>query len=244
LAEWYVAGSSGLSIPGKLNDAKMDTYGDRLALEQFPGAKIPPNAGAITQSFTTSDISLKNSPLFGGKAGYFFKEEGFSWLGVELEAFTSQPTLKHQTVSTSQDVTYLPFLPNSVTPVPNCMPGIFDCPAQVRNTGTLQLSESSMRLITVAFNVLARYPGTVFQPYVGIGAGAFYFSSSGQIDGRQVVPGLNAQAGLKVLATEEWGLFVEGKYNYATITNLDPAGFGLSGVYSAFNVLAGVAYHF
>ena len=47
-----------------------------------------------------------------------------------------------------------------------------------------------------------------------------------------------------MLATEEWGLFVEGKYNYATITNLDPTGFGLSGVYNSFNVLAGVAYHF
>jgi hypothetical protein len=244
LAEWYVAGYGGLSLPGKLSDAKMDTYGDRLALEQFPGAKIPPNAGTLTQSFATSDISLKHSPLFGGKAGYFFKEEGFSWLGVELEAFTSQPTIKRQTLSTTQDVTYLPFFPNSATPVSNCTPGIFDCPAQVRNNGTLQLSESSMRLITVAFNVVARYPGTIFQPYIGVGAGAFYFSSSGQIDGRQVVPGLNAQAGLKVLATEEWGLFVEGKYNYATITNLDPAGFGLSGVYNSLNVLAGIAYHF
>ena len=97
--------------------------------------------------------------------------------------------------------------------------------------------------MTLAVNLVARYPGEVFQPYVGVGAGAFYFSSSGQIDGRQVVPGLNAQAGLKVLATEEWGLFVEGKYNYATITNLDPAGFGLSGVYSALNVHAGFAYH-
>jgi hypothetical protein len=37
---------------------------------------------------------------------------------------------------------------------------------------------------------------------------------------------------------------VEGKYNYATITNLDPVGYGLSGVYSAFTAVAGVAYHF
>lgn len=244
LAEWYVAGFGGLSMPGSLNDAKMDTYGERLALHQFPGAAaIPPN-GTLTQSFNTSDIGLKNSPLFGGKAGYFFKDEGFNWLGVELEAFTSQPTIKNQTVSTNQEVTYLPFNPNSVTPPANCAPGIPDCQAQVRNNGTVQLSESSMRLITVAFNVVARYPGTIFQPYVGVGAGGFYFSSSGQIDGRQVVPGLNTQLGLQVLATEEWGFFVEGKYNYATITNLDPSGFGLSGVYSAFNLLGGIAYHF
>jgi hypothetical protein len=37
---------------------------------------------------------------------------------------------------------------------------------------------------------------------------------------------------------------VEGKYNYATITNLDPSWFGLSGVYSTFNLLGGIAYHF
>jgi hypothetical protein len=100
-----------------------------------------------------------------------------------------------------------------------------------------------MRLITVAFNVVARYPGKVFQPYVGVGAGAFYFNSSGQISGRQVVPGLNAQAGVKVFLTDELGFFVEGKYNYATINELDPT-FGLSGVYSAYSGVAGIAYHF
>ena len=243
LAEWYVAGFGGLSIPGSLNDAKMDTFGERLALQQFVGAGTLPPSGTLTQSFNISDVGLKNSALFGGKAGYYFKDEGFNWLGVELEAFTSQPTIKSQSVSTSQEVTYLPFDPQPPPPGVNCQFGI-TCQTQQTTTGTLQLSESSMRLITVAFNVMARYPGTIFQPYVGVGAGAFYFSSSGQIDGRQVVPGLNTQLGLKVLATEEWGLFVEGKYNYATITNLDPSGFGLSGVYSAFNLLGGIAYHF
>ncbi len=240
LAEWYVAGYGGSSVPSSLSNVKMDDYGEQLAFQQFPGAAAIPPQGTLTQSFTTSDISLKNSPLFGGKTGYFFKDEGFSWLGVEVEAFTSQPTIKSQTVSTSQNVTYLPFNPE---PPGLCQPGV-TCQAQVTNNGKLQLTESSMRLIAVAFNLVARYPGKIFQPYVGVGAGAFYFNSSGQIDGHQVVPGLNAQAGLKVLATEEWGLFVEGKYNYATITNLDPSGYGLSGVYSAFNILAGVAYHF
>jgi outer membrane protein W len=243
LAEWYVAGYGGLSVPSKLSDATMNTYGQQLAFQQFPGAGSIPPQGTLTQSFNTSDISLKNSPLFGGKAGYFFKDEGFSWLGVELEAFTSQPTIKSQTVSTSQEVTYLPFNPLPPPPGVNCQFGI-TCQTQQTTQGTLQLQQSSMRLITVAFNVMARYPGTTFQPYIGVGAGGFYFSSSGQIDGRQVVPGLNTQLGLKVLATEEWGLFVEGKYNYATITNLDPSGFGLSGVYSTFNLLAGIAYHF
>lgn len=221
-------------MPGKLSDVQMPLLGERQAQAQFPQfSPLPPNLDKLTSSLSGSDISLKSSAMFGGKAGYFFKDEGFNWLGVELEAFTSQPTIKQQTVATTLDATYIPGSPSAGNQA-----------TSISQPSTLQLEESSMRLITVLFNVVARYPGTTFQPYVGIGGGAFHFSSSGQIDGRQVVPGLNAQLGLKVLATEEWALFVEGKYNYATITNLDPAGFGLSGTYSAFNAVAGIAYHF
>ena len=231
-AEWYVGGYGGYSMPGKLSDVQMPLFGERQAQAQFPGFN-PISGDTLTSSLSGSDISLKSSAIFGGKAGYFFKDEGFSWLGVEVEAFTSQPTIKQQEVTTTLNATFVP----KVTAPPIV-------PTTITQPGTLQLEESSMRLITVVFNVVARYPGTTFQPYAGVGGGAFYFNSSGQIDGRQVVPGLNAQLGLKVLATEEWGFFVEGKYNYATITNLDPSGYGLSGVYSAFNAIAGVAYHF
>jgi opacity protein-like surface antigen len=223
----------------KFVDPEMNAYGERLALEQFRNANDP-TVARLTQSYTTSDIDLKNSAMFGAKVGYFFTDEKLPWLGLELEAFTNKPSIKAQSAAFEQNIEYIPTnVPNPCTGLPNPT-----CPLSVTNRGTLPLSESDMRLITVAFNVVARYPGTTFQPYVGVGAGAFYFNSSGQIDGRQVVPGLNTQAGLKVLATEEWGLFVEGKYNYASIDNLDPSGYGLSGTYSAFNAIAGVAYHF
>lgn len=245
-AEWYLAGYGGLSAPDSLKNVKMDQLGLRRDTELFSGGLTVPPFGTFTQSLQTSDLSLKHSPLFGGKAGYFFKDEGLDWLGVELEAFTSRPTIKAQTVNTVHDVTFLPFTPDAnpppPAPLPNCTLGS-SCQIQRRIPGTLQVSESSMRLITVALNVVARYPGTVFQPYVGVGVGAFYFTSSGEISGRQMVPGLNAMLGMKVLATEEWGVFIEGKYNRATITNFDP-NFGLSGEYSAWNILAGLAYHF
>ncbi|HXX74787.1 MAG TPA: hypothetical protein VEI50_06635 [Nitrospiraceae bacterium] len=252
LAEWYLAGYGGYTTPSSLSNVTMDNFGEQLGLQQFPGAAFTftPPQGTLAQTFHSSDVSLKNSPLFGGKAGYFFKDEGFSWLGVEVEAFTSQPTIKSQTVTTTQTLTYVPFHPNSVNNPAACATALagpppfpIDCPAQITKNGTLQLSESSMRLITVAFNVVARYPGKVLQPYVGVGVGAFYFNSSDQISGRQVVPGLNSQVGLKVLATEEWGFFIEGKYNYAQITTLDNF-YGLSGNYSAFSALGGIAYHF
>jgi len=237
--EWYVAGFGGKSISPNISNAEMNTYGERLAYQQFPLATNS-NLATLTQTFKTSDLDMKSSATFGGKVGYFFKEEKLPWLGVELEAFTNTPTIKSQTVTTQQDINYAPKtvqLPCQGLPNPTC-------PIAVTNKGTLQLSESSLRVITVAFNVIARYPGEVLQPYVGVGAGALYFqSSSGSIQGRQWTPGFNAQAGLKVLIAEEWGLFVEGKYNLANLSNFDPT-FGLSGQYSVFHAVAGVAYHF
>jgi len=245
-AEWYVGGYGGMSAPSSLTDATMNQLGQNQAQQQFPQANDPLDSngrGTLTQSFNTSSLSLKDSPTFGIKGGYFFTEEKLPWLGVELEAFTSTPTIKSQTLNTIQDITYQP---NTPAPAAQCQPPapVPNCPAYVVNRSSLSIQQSDLRLVAAVFNVIARYPGTTFQPYAGVGGGGFYFSSSGQIDGRQVVPGFNAQLGLKVLATEEWGFFVEGKYNYATITNLDPSGFGLSGVYNAFNAVAGIAYHF
>lgn len=100
-----------------------------------------------------------------------------------------------------------------------------------------------MRVITLAFNVIARYPSEFLQPYIGVGAGAFYFKGTDQFNAGQVVPGLNAQAGLKVLVTKEWGLFVEGKYNLATLDSFG-SNFGVSGQYSVINGVGGIAYHF
>ncbi|MFO0708105.1 MAG: hypothetical protein U0412_14760 [Nitrospira sp.] len=232
-----MAGYGGVSAPTSLKDVKMDQLGETQDTQFFSGGQSNPKFGTYTQTLRSSDVALKQSPLFGGKIGYFFSDEGYRWLGVEFETFTAQPTIKNQTVRTVHDITYIPFNPDSL-----CVLAV-NCQRQVSVTGNTTLPESSMRLVAMAFNVVARYPGTVFQPYAGVGAGAFYFTSSGAINGRQVVPGLNAMLGVKILATEEWGLFLEGKFNRATISNLD-ARYGLSGEYNAFNVIAGLAYHF
>ncbi|MCP9447963.1 MAG: porin family protein [Nitrospira sp.] len=246
-AEWYVAGYGGFSTGGDLSDVTMPIRGDRLARQQFPQADDPPNVtdsgrGILYQHFTTSDLSLKSSALYGGKVGYFFTDMKLPWLGVEAEVFTTTPNIKAQTVDTSHQITYQPNDPApasrcaDITPPPNC-------PASVVNKSRLALNESDLRVLTFALNLIARYPGSVVQPYVGVGVGAFYFLSSGQIDGRQFVPGLNAQFGLKYLATPHWALFAEGKYNLAHVSTLDQT-FGISGLYSIFHVAGGVAYHF
>ncbi len=239
LGEWYVAGYGGASFPFSFNSVQMNQLGETLDTQFFSGGQSIPRTGTYSQTLSSSDLRLKQSPLFGGRVGYFFSDQGFKWLGTELEVFTTTPTIKNQTASTTHHITFNPF--NLQAPG-SCILGS-DCQIQQSISGTVNLPESSMRLIAFTFNVVARYPGKVFQPYAGVGGGAFYFTSSGAIRGHQVAPGLNAFGGMKVLVLDDWGLFVEGKFTRATITNFDSA-FGLSGEYSAFNVLAGLAYHF
>ena len=241
LSEWYVAGYGGASIPFTLNSVQLNQLGETLDTNLFVGAKSNPPQGTVNQQLHSSDLSQKRSPLFGGRVGYFFADQGFKWLGAEFEMYTTTPTIKDQTVRTLHHVTYIPGPDQN--PDPNtCVIGS-SCRIEQSIAGTAQVPESSMRLITFAFNVVVRYPGKIFQPYAGVGGGAFYFTSSGAIKGHQVVPGLNAFGGLKVLVFDDWGLFIEGKFNRATITNFDSV-FGLSGEYSSFNVLGGLAYHF
>lgn len=239
MSEWYVAGYGGASFPFTVNTVQLNQLGETLDTQLFSGGQANPPVGTYSQQLHSSELKLKRSPLFGGRVGYFFADQGFKWLGAELEVFTTTPTIKHQTVHTVHDITFNPFNPEA----PGlCIPGT-TCQIRQSISGETNIPESSMRLITFAFNVVVRYPGKVFQPYAGVGGGAFYFSSSGAIRGHQVVPGLNAFGGIKVLLFDDFGLFVEGKFNRATITNFDSV-FGLSGEYNAFNVLAGLAYHF
>ncbi|ALA61168.1 outer membrane protein [Nitrospira moscoviensis] len=237
-AEWYVAGYGGLTTGGDIRNVTMPDYGLRLAQIQFPSVLNPVTGDSLTQNFKASDLSLSNSLLFGAKAGYFFSDQGLSWLGVELDAFTSKPDIKRTTVSTAHDIT---FVPGDTT---ECFNLGTRCPQTVNNKGTLNVEETSLRVTVVSANVIVRYPGAFLQPYVGAGAGAFYFqSSSGTFQGRQIVPGLNVLAGLKLLVSDEWGLFAEGRYNLANLSNFDPT-FGLSGTYSIFHFVGGIAYHF
>lgn len=236
-AEWYVAGYGGLSFGGKLYDVTMPDFGQNAAHAQFPSVLNPVTGDAVSQSFKTSNLSLANTAVYGAKAGYFFTREGYSWLGLELDAFTSKPDIKQANLSTRQEFT---FTPGTTT---ECLAVGTRCPQVGVNNGTLNVRESSLRVATLTANVIARYPGKWFQPYVGIGGGLFYFTGSGQFEGRQYAPGVNVMGGLKLLATEQWGLFVEGRYNFAYVSNFDPI-FGLSGSYRAVHMVAGVSYQF
>jgi hypothetical protein len=241
-AEWYVAGYGGFSFASSLGSTTMPEFGRNSALNdpQLSGAQDP-TVASLTQTFKTSDLNTEGSSIFGGKAGYFFDQEQFPWLGVELEIFTTKPDIKAQVVQTNQDILYTPV--NIVTPCIFSPNGVPTCPQHIRKEGSLQVPSSPLRVFTAALNVVVRYPGRWFEPYAGVGVGAFYFRGTGAISGDQVVPGLNGLWGIKLFPTDEWGFFVEGKYNRATITSLDST-FGISGTYDVFHMVGGVLYRF
>jgi opacity protein-like surface antigen len=238
-AEWYAAGYGGTSAGGKLRDVTMPDYGFALAKARAEYSFQPANGDQLIQNFKTSDITLSNSPIFGAKVGYFFENPSFTWLGIEADAFTLKSDIKPATLSTDQDITYSPG-PNTTGCTNLITP---PCPRTIVQKGQFALTASSLRVSAMTLNLIARYPGSVLQPYVGVGAGAFYFKSTGQFDGKQFSPGFNALAGLKIKASDEWGLFAEGRYNLASVNGLDPT-FGLSGMYSMFHLVAGVSFHF
>ena len=244
-AEWYVGAYGGFSSPSDLTSVSMPDFGRRSALNDpllAPAAN--PALASLSQTFRTSDLKTSTSPIFGGKVGYFFDQQQFPWLGVELEVFTTKPDIEGQVVQTNQDIQ---FNPVNIAPTGTCTdfyPTLTpNCPQLIHKEGSLQIPSSSLRVFTAAANVIIRYPGRWFEPYAGVGIGAFYFRGTGPITGDQVVPGLNGLWGIKLFPFEEWGVFVEGKYNRATITSLDST-FGISGTYDVFHVVGGILYRF
>lgn len=238
--EWYAAGYGGLSLAGSISKAEMPVLGDARALQVFRIGSIDPNVtpnpalgDVLLKNVQSSDISLKQSPIFGAKLGHFFNKQGFPWAGIEVEAFTTQPNVKQQTVTTTQTTTAFR---RSVAIADQAERIVVD-------TNQQPLGEARLRVTTVAFNGVLRYPDKVLQPYVGLGLGVFHFTGSTPISGSQTVPGLNVLAGLRYRMTEKFVLFAEYKYNRAAIDKLDPM-FGISGNYAVTHVVTGIGFGF
>jgi opacity protein-like surface antigen len=251
-AEWYAAGYGGMSLEGMLRNVGMPTLGDARARAIAASPTGPFSLGGpgnvnnplntIDQKMDVSDLKLKDSPMFGGKVGYFLNDYGYRWLGVELEAFTTQPNVKQQTFQTSQTALF-------------AGPGTGGTPIQCGPTATNPAScggptiangsveEAKLRVITVAANLVLRYPGRFLEPYAGLGAGVFHFRGSAPLNGTTTVPGLNVLAGVKWYATEHFNVFLEYKYNRATIDGLGTS-FGLGADYQVTHVVGGIGWHF
>lgn len=168
-----------------------------------------------------SDLQLKTSVLYGLKLGYYL--ESLPWLGIEGEVFNTNPHVKQQT----QTMT----LPSGPV-VSASMPG------------------SLLSVLTLATNLMVRYPGASLQPYIGVGPGLFFarnhFSTgAGEASTSTTQIGLNGLAGVRYLATDHVGLFLEGKYSHAQLnfgtSHTMP---GSNNTYSAFHAAFGIAYLF
>jgi opacity protein-like surface antigen len=101
----------------------------------------------------------------------------------------------------------------------------------------------------VGVNLLLRYPGQTFQPYVGIGGALLIARLSESATTRSdtdVGFGFNVLGGVRAFITPYVAIFTEYKFTNGTLTFDDafgPVG-GFSGDYQVQNVMVGVSYHF
>jgi opacity protein-like surface antigen len=106
-----------------------------------------------------------------------------------------------------------------------------------------------LRVTNVGLNLMLRYPGQTFQPYVGFGGAALISHISKTVDVQSdtdVGFGINLLAGLRAFITPYVAVFTEYKYTRGTLTFSEAFGSigGFSGDYLAQQVVVGVSYHF
>ncbi|MDZ4732078.1 MAG: outer membrane beta-barrel protein [Nitrospirota bacterium] len=106
-----------------------------------------------------------------------------------------------------------------------------------------------LAVTNVGANILLRYPGVTFQPYLGIGPGILIARLSRSVETEpdtQVSIGFNFLTGIRTFVTPKVALFTEYKYTDAKF-GFDRA-FGSSGgfdsTYRAHQLFVGVSYHF
>lgn len=194
-AELYLAGQMGVNLPQDLTDLK--------------------GVGA-SSGLTLSDLKLKKSVVFGGKFGGYFPGRA-NWLGLEVEAYHTNPDIKQQPATVSAPV------------------------FGISLSGTLPAMDLS--ITTVAFNGVVRYPGQMFQPYAGVGVGLNIAELSGGAASNEFAfsPTLNVLAGIRLMVHKKVGIFAEFKHNRGTFTFEDNE---IEADYATNMVVGGVSIHF
>lgn len=212
-------------VSGCLTLMQTPAYPEAYIAGQFgisiPGSlsDIDVTSAGLPGGVKFSDLDLQNSFLFGAKIGYF--SQSVRWFGVEAEIFHTTPHVKQQAVTVTG--------PGGSVTVPG-VPGQY------------------FSMWTLAPNLVFRYPGKRFQPYVGVGPGIFFARlKDAQTEDSQSSTrlGLNAEVGLRYFLARHVALFGEYKFNYARLgfnetANLD----GFDATYMANNFVFGIGYHF
>jgi opacity protein-like surface antigen len=101
----------------------------------------------------------------------------------------------------------------------------------------------------VGVNVLFRYPGTTFQPYLGLGPGILIARLGRSVETEsdtQVSVGFNFLTGVRAFVTPNVALFTEYKFTDAKFDFSGAFGSfgGFNSTYRAHQLYVGVSYHF
>lgn len=154
---------------------------------------------------------------------------------------------------------FLPQLPNLGFEVSasHAKPDIQAQPSAVTGPvpGVFVFDRTSLRVVTVAFNVIARAQMKGFEPYVGVGLGLFFAQlkdPTGETRSENGIPGFNAVAGYRSFLTDDRRLALAVEYNYQRARFsfndvFNPTlgiGTGLQGDYEAHAMTVGLSYHF
>jgi opacity protein-like surface antigen len=193
------------------------------------GPQISNNFGAVSTTGGTAEVGFSDLDLKNflvfGAKTGYFLSQ---WpnLGLEVSASHAKPDIRAQ---------------SSVVTGP--VPGVF------------AFDRTSLRVVTVAFNVIARAQMKGFEPYAGVGLGLFFAQlkdATGETRSENGVPGLNVVAGYRSFLTDDRRIAMAVEYNYQRATFsfrdvFDPGlgiGTGLRGDYEAHAVTVGLSYHF
>ena len=106
-----------------------------------------------------------------------------------------------------------------------------------------------LAVTNVGANILLRYPGVTFQPYLGIGPGILIARLSRSVkteQDTQVSIGSNFLTGIRAFVTPKVALFTEYKYTHAKFDFGGAFGSfgGFDSSYRAHQLFIGVSYHF
>jgi opacity protein-like surface antigen len=106
-----------------------------------------------------------------------------------------------------------------------------------------------LAVTNVGANILLRYPGVTFQPYLGLGPGILIARLSRSVETEQdtqVSVGFNFLTGIRAFVTPKVALFTEYKFTDAKFGFNGAFGSfgGFDSTYRAHQLFVGVSYHF
>jgi opacity protein-like surface antigen len=162
-AEPYIAASMGWTFNSKLSGIKGN---ENL---NYPGA-IDTSSDLYYPDSKYSDIKLKDVLQAGIKAGYYF--DSAPSFGLELEANYSEPKMKKQNVTITNDGSNAP----SLIPIGQAIHYdilLYEKPSDLLGDGnsvTENQLPAKVKLLQFNFNAMYRYRGfKEFTPYIGAG---------------------------------------------------------------------------